>query len=266
VAFFIFTVMYSPIGIFDSGVGGSSILKEIHNLLPHEDIIYLADSINAPYGDKTPETILQFSIKNTEYLLEQSCKIIVVACNTATTNAISHLRTHYKVPFVGIEPAIKPAALNTQTQSIGILATKGTLSSSLFHKTSDLFAKNVRVSEQIGEGIVGLIENGQLESKEMKDLLIRYTKPMLEAKIDHLVLGCTHYAYLIPLLQSILPEHVVIIDSGAAVARQTKNLLELNGILRDSTEPGKVKLFTNGDPGIIDQITGHKFKVAKADF
>ena len=193
--------MTHPIGIFDSGIGGTSILKEVHQLLPHESIIYLADSKNAPYGDKSTEHILQFSIKNTEFLLNKGCKLIIVACNTATTNAIAYLRSTYKVPFVGIEPAIKPAALETRTRSIGILATKGTLSSSLFHKTSDHFAKHINVIEQTGEGIVSLIEAGQLASQEMKQLLETYLSPMIEANIDHLVLGCTHYPYLIPLLK-----------------------------------------------------------------
>ncbi len=134
-----------PIGIFDSGVGGTSIWKEIHALLPHENTIYLADSANAPYGLKGKDKIIELSIKNTEYLINQDCKLIVVACNTATTNAISILRDTYHVPFIGIEPAIKPAALQTETNSVGILATKGTLSSELFSKNSGLFASNIKV-------------------------------------------------------------------------------------------------------------------------
>ena len=134
-----------PIGIFDSGVGGTSIFKEIHQLLPNESIIYLADSRNAPYGDKTADDIKNLSEKNTRFLLSMNCKLIVVACNTATTNAISYLRANYNVPFIGIEPAIKPAALQTKTGCIGILATKGTLASDLFHKTTNLYRTNIRV-------------------------------------------------------------------------------------------------------------------------
>jgi glutamate racemase len=182
-----------PICIFDSGVGGTSIFKEIHSLLPNENCIYLADSKNAPYGNKSEDEILQLGIKNTEYLLSKGCKIIVVACNTATTNAISFLRSNYSIPFIGIEPAIKPAALSTQTKAVGILATKGTLSSQLFHKTADLYAKGIKVIEQIGEGIVPLIETGHLDSDEMKALLQTYLEPMLAQDIDYLVLGCTHY-------------------------------------------------------------------------
>ena len=148
-----------PIGIFDSGVGGTSIWKEIHALLPNENSIYLADSNNAPYGAKGKETITNLCIKNTEFLISRGCKLIVVACNTATTNAINVLRKTYDIPFIGIEPAIKPAALQTKTNIVGILATKGTLSSALFYKTSDLFASNIKVVEQVGDGSVPLIEN-----------------------------------------------------------------------------------------------------------
>ena len=158
----------NPIGIFDSGVGGTSIWKEIHRLLPHENTIYLADSANAPYGTKGKETIIDLSIKNTDYLISNHCKLIVVACNTATTNAISLLRKKYDIPFIGIEPAIKPAALNSKTKAIGILATKGTLGSELFNNTASLYASGLKVIEQVGEGLVELIEMGKLDSFETK--------------------------------------------------------------------------------------------------
>src|SRR5690606_14982349 len=154
----------------------------------------------APYGNKTQQEIIDLSIKNTELLIQKNCKLIVVACNTATTNAITTLRDSYNLPFIGIEPAIKPAALSTQTKAIGILAIKGTLSSELFHKTTDLYSNGIKVIEQVGEGIVSLIEEGKTNSEEMKTLLLTYLKPMLDANIDYLVLGCTHYPYLIPLL------------------------------------------------------------------
>ena len=214
-----------PIGIFDSGIGGTSIFIELNQLLPNEHFIYLADSKFAPYGNKSQEEILQLSIKNTEILINKDCKLIVVACNTATTNAITYLRANYDIPFIGIEPAIKPAALNTQTNAIGILATKGTLSSTLFHKTTNLYTNDITVVEQVGEGIVSLIEAGLINSKEMEGLLQAYLKPMLKQNIDYLVLGCTHYPYLIPILKKILPKKVEIIDSGLAVAKQTKAVL-----------------------------------------
>lgn len=255
-----------PIGIFDSGVGGTSIWKEIHNLLPNEHTIYLADSKHAPYGPKGKERIRALSKKNTAYLLHRNCKLIIVACNTATTNAIAYLRQHYEVPFIGIEPAIKPAALQTQTSAIGILATKGTLSSELFHKTSNLYGNGINIVEQVGEGIVPLIENGQLYSKEMIALLKTYIQPMLDANIDHLVLGCTHYPYLIPILKDLLPETVKIIDSGEAVAKQTKTVLEAHNLLNSSAKTPIHQFYTNGNPEVMQQLIGERFKAEYLEF
>lgn len=255
-----------PIGIFDSGVGGTSIWKEIHRLLPNENTIYLADSKNAPYGPKGKDAIIELSIKNTEYLLNKNCKLIVVACNTATTNAIEYLRYAYDIPFIGIEPAIKPAALQTKTNAIGILATKGTLSSALFSKTSELFTNDITVIEQVGEGIVELIESGQLYSDTMTTLLKTYLKPMITAQIDYLVLGCTHYPYLIPSLINLLPNHVKIIDSGEAVARQTKAVLEKHNLLNSKTRHSKNEFYTNGSVNVMQSLLDDKFGINYLDF
>ena len=255
-----------PIGIFDSGVGGTSIFKEIHELLPNEHCVYLADSKNAPYGNKSASEILRLSIKNTELLLNKGCKLVVVACNTATTNAISHLRSNYNIPFIGIEPAIKPAALNTKTKTVGVLATKGTLSSNLFHKTSDLYARGIKVIEQVGEGIVPLIESGKLDSDEMKDLLTLYLDPMLKENIDYLVLGCTHYPYLIPMLTQMLPKDVKIIDSGLAVAKQTQAVLLKHNLLNQLTAKPSIRLYTNGNLDVLNTILNHQFETSYLDF
>ncbi|MEM5565860.1 glutamate racemase [Psychroserpens sp. AS72] len=254
------------IGIFDSGIGGTSIFKEINALLPHEHTMYLADSKNAPYGNKSKDEIIALSIKNTELLLEKNCKIIVVACNTATTNAIKTLRETFNVPFIGIEPAIKPAALNTKTKAIGILATKGTLSSDLFHKTTDLYSNGITVIEQVGEGIVPLIEQGKTNSDAMKSLLHEYLKPMLKANIDYLVLGCTHYPYLIPQLLEMLPKHVKIIDSGLAVAKQTKAVLRQHELLNITTQNTKNMFYSNGNVTVLKSILEDKFTVKGLDF
>ena len=256
-----------PIGIFDSGVGGTSIWKEIYSLLPNENTIYLADSKNAPYGQKGEERIIELSIKNTEFLLKQGCKIIVVACNTATTNAIKVLRDHYSIPFIGIEPAIKPAALQTQTKAIGVLATKGTLTSDLFHKTTDLYSNGIEIVERVGEGIVPLVENGRIDSEEMKNLLHTYMQPMLEANIDYLVLGCTHYPYLIPQLIELLPKRIKIIDSGEAVAKQTKSILEKNGLLNTFTTRSKHQFFTNANNmDVMESLLGKGHGISFLDF
>ena len=221
--------------------------------MPKEHTLYLADSANAPYGKRSAEEITALSVKNTELLIEKGAKIIVVACNTATTNAIDHLRATYPLPFIGIEPAIKPAALKTKTKSVGILATQGTLSSALFAQTSEAFAKDIQLTEVIGTGLVELIEADAIHSPQMLDLLEKYLAPMKAANIDHLVLGCSHYPYLIPVLKELLSEDVRIIDSGQAVAKQTERILEKNG-LRFVHDTLNHQFFTNADPLILEQI------------
>ncbi len=255
----------NPIGLFDSGIGGSSIWKEIHQLLPNENTIYLADSKNAPYGQKTKEEIIHLSCKNTEFLLEQNCKLIVVACNTATTNAIKELRAKYKVPFIGIEPAIKPAALHSKTQKIGILATKGTLNSELFYKNVEQF-QDIQIIEQIGYGLVELIENGQINSKEMNELLQKYLSPMVQSNIDYLVLGCSHYPYLIPQIKKILPQNITIIDSGEAVAIQTKKILQETVGFRENSSPSNSIFYTNTNPIVLSEILENKYPILVEDF
>jgi len=254
----------NPIGLFDSGIGGTSIWKAINQLLPNENSIYLADSKNAPYGEKSKEEIIALSKKNTELLLELNCKIIVVACNTATTNAIKELRATYDIPFIGIEPAIKPAVNNSKTQTIGILATKGTLSSELFNKTIELY-QGTNIIEQIGHGLVELIENGAINSSEMEKLLQYYLTPMIEKNIDYLVLGCSHYPYLIPKIKKILPEHIQIIDSGEAVAKQTQ------AVLKDKIGISKIQksnslFYTNGNPKVLSDILENKYPVVERQF
>ena len=255
----------NPIGLFDSGVGGTSIWKEVHALLPNENTIYLADSKNAPYGQKTKEEIIELSKKNTEFLLNNNCKLIIVACNTATTNAIKVLRASYDVPFIGIEPAIKPAALHTKTQKIGILATQGTLNSELFHQTVALYS-DVKVVEQIGFDLVKLIENGDMHSEKMSQLLEDYLLPMVAQDIDYLVLGCTHYPYLIPQIKKIIPNHIKIIDSGEAVAKQTKHILEIHNLFNTSSKDINHTFYVNNSSEVMQELIGPKFKVNYKDF
>lgn len=254
----------NPIGVFDSGIGGTSIWSAIHDLLPNEKTIYLADSKNAPYGQKTKEQIVALSKKNVDFLLEMKCKLIVVACNTATTNAIRELRNDYDIPFIGIEPAIKPAANNSKTQVIGILATKGTLNSELFNKTAEMF-QNTTIIEQVGYGLVQLIEDGNLYSTEMTQLLESYLQPMIDANIDYLVLGCSHYPYLIPQIKKILPEHIQIIDSGEAVARQTQNILR-EKVGFTTVQKSEPIFYVNSNPVVLDSILEHKYNVVQKDF
>ena len=259
----------APIGLFDSGIGGTSIWNEIHALLPYEHCLYLADSKNAPYGEKNPEQILQLSIKNTEYLLDQGCKLIVVACNTATTNAIAYLLQHYDVPFIGIEPAIRPAALHSVNKTIGILATQGTLNSALFHDATKSLAEDIKVIEVVCKVLVPLIESGAINSDETRALLRYHLAPMRSAQIDYLVLGCSHYPYLIPLLRELLPSNVVIIDSGEAVALQTQAVLKRADLLNPFKEKPRLTFWTNADPSALIQLMlAHegKITIGRKDF
>ena len=243
----------NPIGLFDSGIGGTSIWKEVHALLPNENTIYLADSKNAPYGLKSKEEIIDLSFKNTEFLLHNNCKLIIVACNTATTNAIKELRAKYDVPFIGIEPAIKPAAIQSKTHCIGILATKGTLNSELFHKSVARHPE-VNIIEQIGYELVQLIESGAIDTPEMLTLLESYLEPMVEQNIDHLVLGCSHYPYLIPKIKNLIPNHIKIIDSGEAVAKQTRRILKEKEMLNNSSEKSYQIFYTNSNATVLKTI------------
>jgi len=258
-----------PIGLFDSGIGGTSIWKEVIKLLPNEQTIYLADSKNAPYGEKSTEEIIALCVKNTELLISKGCKLIIVACNTATTNAIDYLRANYNIPFIGIEPAIKPAALYSKTEAIGILATKGTLTSKLFEKTAKEYTKNITTIEQDGEGLVPLIEEGKLGSAEIKQLLESYLKPMLQFSIDHLVLGCTHYPYLIPQIKEIVGGHIKIIDSGEAVAKQTKAVLEKHKLLKTIQNKKPYQFYTNTNKAVLKNILNDvsvEFNVEELEF
>ncbi len=238
-----------PIGIFDSGLGGLSIWQEINKVLPNESTIYLADSKNAPYGNKSKAEIIKYAIKNTETLLKYNCKIIVVACNTATTNAISILREKFSLPFIGIEPAIKPAALTSKTGKIGVLATQGTLKSDLFIATSSTLKKHLTIIETEGKNLVNLIEAGRIGETEM--LLKQYLTPMVQDGIDNLVLGCTHYPFLIPMIKKIIPNNIKIIDSGYAVAKQTNKILIANKLLNTEQNNNKHIFYTNSNLAIL---------------
>lgn len=249
------TMNEQPIGLFDSGVGGLTIWAEVVKLLPYEDTVYLADTKNSPYGQKYRDTIIELSVKNTERLLQEECKIIVVACNTATTNAIDYLRANYEIPFIGIEPAIKPAALNSTSKTVGVLATKGTLSSELFHHTATNHAAGITIIEKEGKGLVEMIESGKGHSLETRQHLKELLQPMLDQGIDHLVLGCTHYPFLIPVLREILPAGVTIVDCGQAIARQTRNILEsIRGLRGENT--ARHRIIGNGDLELLTQFAG----------
>lgn len=237
----------APIGIFDSGVGGITIWQEVVNQLPRENTIYLADNKNAPYGFKSPSEILEHSIKNTEFLLSLGVKLIVIACNTATTNVIAKLRKKYPhIDFIGVEPAIKPAAIQSVSKRIAVLATYTTLHSKEFLQAANRpYMSGIELTQIVGTGLVPLIEDYELNSPEMHRLIKKYTEEMIVAEIDRLVLGCTHYPYIRKQLEKALPKEVKIIDSGEAVARQTKFILQTNNILNEQKDLGKHLFYYN---------------------
>jgi glutamate racemase len=251
-----------PIGLFDSGIGGLSIYNEIKNSMPNESTIYIADNLNAPYGKKAESEIIQLSIKNTQKLVDLHCKLIIVACNTATTNAIEVLRKKFNIPIVGIEPAIKPAMLETKSNNIGVLATEKTLSSNLFLKTSDRFSKGINIHEQIGFDLVKIIEENGINEELLIPKLREYIEPMLEKNIDHLVLGCTHYYYLVYLLKKILPNGVKILDSSRAVTKRVQNLLKDYNINSNTSKANNIFLCTGND-NIIKKFLSSSDKISK---
>lgn len=242
-----------PIGIFDSGIGGLSVWKEIKELLPNESLIYLADSANCPYGPRSKEEIIKLSVKNTEFLLDKGAKLIVVACNTATAAAIDHLRANYEIPFVGMEPAVKPAAMNSETGNIGVLATAGTFDGRLYKETSKKFASGVNVFTQVGHGLVKLVESGKFETEEAFQLVKKYIDPMLEQNADHIVLGCTHYPFLSPIIEKIIKGKAAIVDPAPAVAKQTWSLLHEFGIY-SKADLVKMSFYSGGDSEIITRF------------
>ncbi len=250
----------SPIGFFDSGIGGISVWKEVIKLLPSENTIYLADSKNSPYGSKAISEIQDISLKNTKWLIERGCKLIVVACNTATTNSIKLLREKFEIPFVGIEPGIKPAIKESKNGKIGVLATRGTLSSELFEKTSQSIF-GIDIIEKEGDGIVEIIESGEFENNELESLLKKYLNPMIDYGIDQLVLGCTHYFIVKDLIKKIVGNKITITNYNVAVATQVKRILEVEKIV--NIEKNKIynDFFTNGNKFAIKLLIGNKKSV-----
>ncbi|UEH09211.1 glutamate racemase [Pseudomonas sp. HN8-3] len=237
----------APIGVFDSGVGGLTVLEEIQQLLPHESLLYVADCGHIPYGEKTPTFILERSRTVAEFFRERGAKAFVIACNTATVAAVADLRQDYPDwPLVGMEPAVKPAAAATRCGVVGVLATTGTLQSAKFAALLDRFATDVRVVTQPCPGLVELIEAGDLNSPALHILLQGYIEPLLSAGCDTIILGCTHYPFLKPLLAQMLPPSIILIDTGAAVARQLKRLLDERDLLA-AGNPDTAQFWTSGD-------------------
>ncbi|HNR27000.1 MAG TPA: glutamate racemase [Bacteroidales bacterium] len=234
----------SPIGIMDSGIGGLGVLNLIKALLPGERLIYVADKAYCPYGSLPVEEIRHRCILISLFFLSHNCKMIVIACNTATAAAIETLRSTFTgIPVVGMEPAVKPAVLHTHTGIVGVLATPGTFKGRLYNRTLATFGGQVKVIERVGEGWVGAVERGDLDTPATREMVRKTIQPMLDEGVDHLVLGCTHYPFLIPVIRSIAGPGVVIVDPAPAVARRVKNLLTNNGLLSGGVPDGEKDLF-----------------------
>jgi glutamate racemase len=244
-----------PIGIFDSGIGGLSILKEIRRLLPHEDLCYVADSAYMPYGEKPRELVRERSLKIAQFLVEeQHCKAIVVACNTATGIAVDLLRRELEVPVIAIEPAIKPASEITRTGVIGVMATPGTLSGEKFGELHSRYSREKKILSQPCPGLAKAIETGNLKSIRLRKLLTRFVKPLVEQHADVIVLGCTHYPFVRPLIQELAGPDVQIIDSGEAVARQLRHKLEEAGLSSADDTAGWEKFWCSATPDTCGSI------------
>ncbi len=243
-----------PIGIFDSGVGGLTVWKELVNSLPNESIIYYADNNNCPYGPKKKKEIIELSSRVVDFLLSKNCKIVIVACNTATASAIEYLRSNYSAPFIGMEPAVKPAALNSKTKSIAVLATEGTFNGKLYIETSQKYAKDVELNVKVGNGLVDIVEKGLVDDLETENHLSQLVKSLIEKNIDHLVLGCTHYPFLTEKLKKVLPDKVEIVDPAPAVIKQTRRVLEQFGLLNMQNLSPSYEFYSSGKTKILKQL------------
>ncbi|WP_083414689.1 glutamate racemase [Nitrosomonas eutropha] len=235
-----------PVGIFDSGIGGLSVARKIRELLPGEDIVYVADSLHAPYGEKSDNYIFQRMGAVTEFLLVRRVKAVVVACNTATTAAISRLRVRYPIPIIGVEPGIKPATLSTHTGVIGVLATPRTLQTNSFTALAQRFAKNVRIEVQPCPDLVTKIEALNFNSDQTIALLKQYISPLLDKGADTIVLGCTHYNHLSELISEVAGENISIIKTDAAVAKEVARRLSSGGLLAGGDHAGSEEFWTSG--------------------
>lgn len=243
------------IGVFDSGLGGLSVLRAIRELMPSQPVIYFGDQGHVPYGQRSLEEVRAFSTEAVKFLLDKGAKLIVVACNTASVAALVSLRQDFpQVPFVGMEPAVKPAAEQTHTGSVGVLATYATFQGALYASVVERFAHGVNLLQNPCIGLVPQIEKGNLDGAETRQILEDALRPMLAQNIDTVVLGCTHYPFVIPLIQEIVGPSVRVIDPAPAVARQTKRLLQEHGWLSAGQEQAVVEYYTSGVPASMQAL------------
>jgi glutamate racemase len=261
----------APLGAFDSGVGGLSILKEVRKLLPHEDLIYLADTAHCPYGTKPLQEIRRRTLEVTDYLVALGAKAIVVACNSACVAGLDQIReAHPGLPVIGVEPAIKPAQTLTKNGKIGVLATQLTLNGERFSMLVEKYGEGIEVYTQPAPGLVELAEAGEADSAAAAKLIHQYLDPLLKEGVDTLVLGCTHFPFFRPLIERIGGPGLTVLDTGLAVARQTRRVLEEKGLMNPGSRPGQERFLTSGDPEQVTPVVRKLWdqvdlKVAKAE-
>ncbi|OGU55716.1 MAG: glutamate racemase [Ignavibacteria bacterium RBG_13_36_8] len=237
----------NPIGVFDSGVGGLTVWRELIKMLPHENTIYFADSKNCPYGSKKLKEIRELTFAIVKFLLSKKCKLILIACNSISASIINELRKVYPdVPFVGMEPAIKVAASLTDTKNIGVLATEATVNGELYNKTKQIIPEEININVQIGHSLVELVEAGELESQEVSDTLKKYINSFLNNAVDNVVLGCTHYPFLIDKMKEISGNKINYIDPAQAVIKQVERLLVQYDIQNSASNAADHQMYSSG--------------------
>jgi len=245
----------SPIGVFDSGVGGLSVLRAMRTYMPEEAVIYFGDQGHVPYGPRSMRQIQSFSEAITNFLLKHDSKLIVVACNAASAAALTYLREHFPaVSFVGMEPAVKPATETTKTGKVGVLATPATFQGALYASVVERFGAGVELFQHTCPGLVCQIEKGELESNATRIILEDALHPMLKKNIDTVVLGCTHYPFVIPLIEQIVGENVRVIDPAPSVAKQAKRVLEAHGMKNPASQRASTNFYTSGEPSAMKSL------------
>lgn len=244
-----------PIGVFDSGLGGLTIWRELYGALPGESLIYYGDGLNCPYGSKSPEEILKLTDAALEWMSERDIKLAVIACNTATMAAIDYLRGKYAFPIVGVEPAVKPAAISTKSRVVAILATENSLKGELYTRTAETYGKDVTLIPVNARKFVELVERDMEESAEAYEAVRDVVEPLIERGADRLVLGCTHYPFLRPAMEKVIGgRDVEIVDSAPAIVRRVSHLLEQHGIAASPEHAPQYEFFTLADEAYLRRM------------
>lgn len=253
--------MNRAIGVFDSGLGGISVWQALYNALPNESLIYLGDGARCPYGSRSRDEVRQYTEEAVERLLSEGCKMVVVACNTATAVAIKYLREKYpSIPFVGLEPAVKPAALTTEAGIIGVLATKRSLEGDHFRRAEEKYGSEVTILKTVGEGFVEAVEANEEHTAETEELVRKAVQPLVEAGADKIVLGCTHYPFLREEIARVAGEGVEIIDSSEAVARRVIALLDENNLRAEEGSVPEYRFLTFADEAYVEKLRNKAFQ------